>query len=96
VAASINVSTDDVDIGTSTSILTLPLQTLNSLSHTTGVRGNEIADELARDGSVLRFVLPESAFGVSRQDIRRRIRRWMVNQHWIWWRGLGNTQRQGR
>ena len=40
----------------------------------TGVQGNEIADELARDGSVLQFVRPEPALGVSRQDIRRRIR----------------------
>ena len=22
------------------------------------------------------------------------IRRWTVNQHWIWWQGLGDTQRQ--
>jgi hypothetical protein len=34
--------------------------------------------------------------GVSRQEIRRRIRRWLVNQHWIWWRGLGDTQREAR
>jgi hypothetical protein len=34
--------------------------------------------------------------GVSRQDIRRRIRCWLVNQHWVWWRGLGDTQRQAR
>jgi hypothetical protein len=60
------------------------------------VRGNEIADELARDGSAVKFVGPEPALGVSRQDIRRRIRRWSVNQHWVWWRGLGNTQRQAR
>jgi ribonuclease HI len=46
-----------------------------------GVRGNEIADELARGGSVLKFVGPEPALGVSRQDIRRRIRRWLDNQH---------------
>jgi len=59
-----------------------------------GVRGNEIPDELARDGSALKFVGPEPALGVSRQDIRRRIRRWLVNQHWVWWRDLGNTQRQ--
>jgi hypothetical protein len=38
------------------------------------VRGNEIADELARDGYVLKFVGPEPAFGVSTQDMRRRIR----------------------
>ena len=59
-----------------------------------GVRGNEIAGELARRGLVLKFVRPELVLGVSRQDIRRRIRCWMVNQHWIWWRGLGDTQRQ--
>jgi ribonuclease HI len=34
-----------------------------------GVRGNEITDEFARDGSVLEFVGPESSLGVSRQDI---------------------------
>jgi len=61
-----------------------------------GVQGNEILDRLARDGSVLKFVGPEPALGVSRQDIRRGIRRWEVNQHWIWWRGLGDTQRQAR
>jgi len=61
-----------------------------------GVRGNEIGDELARDGSILKFVGPEPALGVSRQDIRRSIRRWLVNQDWIWWRGLGDTQRQAR
>ena len=61
-----------------------------------GLRGNEIVYELARDGSVLRFVGPEWALGVSRQDTRRRIRRWLYNQHWAWWRGLGDTQIQAR
>jgi hypothetical protein len=60
-----------------------------------GVPGNEIADELARGGSALKFVGPEPALGVSRQDTRR-IRRWLDNQHWAWWRGLGDTQRQAR
>ena len=32
--------------------------------------------------------------GVSRQDIRR-IRR-LVNEHWVWWQSLGDTQRQAR
>jgi ribonuclease HI len=50
-----------------------------------GVRGNEIADELAREGSVLEFDGPELTLGVCRQDIRRRIRPWLVNQHRIWW-----------
>ena len=56
-----------------------------------GIRGNEIADELARGGSVLEFLGPELALGVSRQDIRRRVSRWLVNQHWVRWRGLGDT-----
>ena len=34
-------------------------------------------------------------WGSLRQDIKR-IRRWLVNQHWVWWRGLGNTQRQAQ
>ena len=60
------------------------------------VRGIEIADDLARGGSVLKFVGPEPALGVSRQDIRRRPRRWLHNQHWVRRRGLGDTQRQAR
>jgi hypothetical protein len=32
----------------------------------------------------------------SRQDIRGRIRHRVVNQHWVWWRGFGNAQRQSR
>jgi hypothetical protein len=34
--------------------------------------------------------------GVSRQDIQRRIRCWLVNQHWVWWQVLGDTQKQAR
>jgi hypothetical protein len=60
----------------------------------TGVRGNEISNGLARGGSGLRFVGPEPTLGVSRQDIRRKIWHRLVNQHWAWWWGLGNTQRQ--
>ena len=59
-----------------------------------GVRDNEIADELTRGSSVLKFVGPEPALGVSRQDTQRRIRCWLDNQHWVWWWGLGDTQRQ--
>ena len=33
-----------------------------------GVGGNEIADELARDSSALKFVGPEPSLGLSRQD----------------------------
>ena len=34
--------------------------------------------------------------GVSRQNIRRKIKRWMDNQYLARWRGLGSTQRQAR
>jgi len=34
------------------------------------VQGNEITDKLTRDGSVLKFVGPQSSLGVSRQNIR--------------------------
>ena len=43
-----------------------------------GVRGYEIAVELARCGAALKFVGPKPVLGFSRQDIRRRIRRWLV------------------
>jgi len=39
------------------------------------MQGNEIAGDLARGGSALKFVGPELASGVYWQDIRRRIRR---------------------
>jgi hypothetical protein len=61
-----------------------------------GERGNETTNELARGSSALKFVGPEPALGDSRQDIRRMFRHWLVNQHWVWWRGLGNTQRQAQ
>ena len=48
------------------------------------------------DGSALKFVGPEPNLGVSRQDIRRRIRCWLVNQRSVFWRGLGGTLRQAR
>ena len=42
------------------------------------VQGNEIVNELARGSSALKLVGPEPALGVSRQDMRRRIRHWSV------------------
>jgi hypothetical protein len=61
-----------------------------------GLRWNEITEEFTRGSSALKFVGPEPALGVSRQDIIRRIRCWLVHQHWVSWRGLGDTQRQAR
>ena len=61
-----------------------------------GVRGNEIADELARGGSALRFVRPQPAVGAYRRDIQTRLGRSLFCQHWAEWQGLGDAQRQAR
>jgi len=61
-----------------------------------GVRGNEIADKLARSGSVQRFVGPEPFLGVCRQNIRRKMKLWMEKQHLALWHGPCSTQRQAR
>jgi hypothetical protein len=61
-----------------------------------GVRGNETADELARNGSASDFVGPEPALGISRQDSRTRIDRWLEDQHQRRWGNLEGSQRQAR
>jgi hypothetical protein len=61
-----------------------------------GVRGNEIADKLARVGSVQKFVGPELFLGASRQNIRRKIKWGKDSQHLALWRGPCRTQRQAR
>jgi len=61
-----------------------------------GVRGNEIADKLARGNSVQKFVEPEPSLGVCMQNIQNKIRGWVDNQHLAMWRGPGSTQRHAR
>jgi hypothetical protein len=56
------------------------------------VRGNETADRIARSGSGQRFIGPEPFLGVSRQNIRKKMKRWMKNQHLALWRGPCSTQ----
>jgi len=46
--------------------------------------------------SVQKFVGPEPFLGVSRQNIRRKIKRWIDNQHLVMWRGPCSTQRQAQ
>ena len=43
---------------------------------------NEITDKLTTDGSVQKLAGGEPALGVSRQNIRRKISHWLVNQQW--------------
>jgi hypothetical protein len=61
-----------------------------------GVRGNETADRLARSGSGQRFIGPEPRLGVSRQNIRKKMKCWMKNQHLALWRGPCSIQKQAR
>ena len=61
------------------------------------VRGNEITDKLARSGSGQRFVAPEPFLGVSRQNIRRKMKKcWMEKQHMALWCGPCSTHRQAQ
>jgi hypothetical protein len=61
-----------------------------------GVRGNEIAYRLTRSGSGQRFTGSEPFLGVSRQNIRRKIKNWIEKQYLALWRGPCGTQRQAR
>jgi hypothetical protein len=61
-----------------------------------GVRGNEIADILARGGSVQKFIGPESSLGVSRRNIKNKFKLWVDIQHLAMWRGPCSTQTQAR
>ena len=61
-----------------------------------GLRGNGIVHKLLRNGSVQMFVGLEPSLGVSRQNIRRKIKSWMDNQHLVLWHGPCSTQRQAR
>jgi hypothetical protein len=60
------------------------------------VRGNEIADGLARDGEGRSFLGPEPVLGVSRRDIQNRHSRWLYSQHCSSWRAPSNNLRQAR
>jgi hypothetical protein len=61
-----------------------------------GVRGDEIADEVARVGTGRLFVGLEPTLGVSRQNIRKKIKCWMDIQHLALRRVLISTQTQDR
>jgi hypothetical protein len=52
-----------------------------------GVQGNKIADRLAMDSSVQKFVGPEPFLGVSMQNIKKKLECWVDNQHLAMWHG---------
>ena len=57
------------------------------------VWGNEIADQLTKDGSVQKFVRPELSLGASTQNIKKKTKCWVFNQHLAMWHGPSSTQR---
>ena len=61
-----------------------------------GVSGNEVADMLASEGTVRQFAGQETALRVSKQNGRKKIKRWLNNQHMAMWWGLNTTQKQAR
>jgi hypothetical protein len=58
-----------------------------------GICGNEIANELTKEGSVHHFAGPDPALKVSRQSMGRKIQCWLHKQHMIRWQGLAGTLR---
>jgi len=52
--------------------------------------------KLSRGSCVQMFVGAQPSFGVSRQNIKNKIKRWVINQHLPMWRGPGSTQKQAR
>jgi len=46
-----------------------------------GIDWNEIADQLARQGSPLLLIRPEPALGMSAKTARGMIRGWMIRKH---------------
>jgi hypothetical protein len=61
-----------------------------------GICENEIADELTREGTVHQFVGPEPVLRVSKQNIKKKITRWLGNQNVTMWQGLTCTHRQAQ
>ncbi|XP_011698268.1 PREDICTED: uncharacterized protein LOC105456144 [Wasmannia auropunctata] len=59
-----------------------------------GIKGNEIADELARAGSSTRMVGPEPALGVPSCVGRAEIRGWLQERHADFWKKTTKTKCQ--
>jgi hypothetical protein len=61
-----------------------------------GIDGNEIADQLARQGSSHPLIGPEPALGISAKVARRVIRDWMSRKHEQHWQTIrGQRQAKG-
>jgi hypothetical protein len=60
-----------------------------------GIDGNEMADQLARQGSSCPFIGPEPALGISAKIAREVIRGWTNRKHTEYWQSI-HRQRQAR
>jgi hypothetical protein len=61
-----------------------------------GIDGNEIADQLARQGSSHPFIVPEPALGISANVARGVIRDWTSRKHEEHWQSIrGQKQAKG-
>jgi hypothetical protein len=60
------------------------------------VRRTEIANKLAKERTVHQFVGHDWALQVSRQNVRKKMKCWMDNQHMAMWQCLINTQGQAQ
>lgn len=42
----------------------------------TNIKGNDMVDELARQGTDIHFIGPEPSFGVSKRQLKKRFQHW--------------------
>ena len=69
---------------------------LYSVPRHAGVRGNEIADKLTRDGSVQKFTGPEPSMGGLYAEHKKEDKMLGGHHHLAMWCGPSSTQRQTR
>ena len=57
------------------------------------VHGNEITDKVTRGGSTQKFIGPELSHGVSKWNIKNKIKSWVGDHNLVMWCGPYSTQR---
>jgi hypothetical protein len=60
-----------------------------------GIDGNEMADQLARQGSSRLFIGPEPALGISAKTDREVIKGWTNRKHTEYWQSIMDKDRLG-
>jgi ribonuclease HI len=57
-----------------------------------GIESNEIADQLARRGSLHPFIGPEPACGISKTVAEQAIRDWVHRKHHKYWQSISGQK----